>query len=117
LATALLICCADTPADAPVTTLALPRAPQADEAVVLELKLGSLTRGNRVEISTPTGRLLGAISAFGSGAGIYTVPIPADAVSDDHISVRILVNDGKKKRPPAANEIQSVTVKLSARSQ
>jgi hypothetical protein len=104
-------------ADAPVTTLALPHALRPEEAVFLELKLGSLARGLRVEVSTPSGRSLGAISPFGARAGAdsgtYTIPVPPDAVSGDHLAIVIRVNDGGRKRSPAEKEIRSIAVKVS----
>lgn len=116
IATALLACCADKP----VTTIALPHAPRPGEAVSLEVRLGSLARGNKVEISTSSGRFLGVISPFGTRSGreseTYIVPVPADAVSGDHISLRILIDDGKQKRAPASNEIRSIVAKVSSPS-
>lgn len=112
MATALLACSAD----APVTTLQVPRPPRTGEGVFVEIALGSLARGNRVEVTTAAGRFLGTISPFGtrpnSEGGTYTVPVPLDAVSGDHISIRILINDGKQKRAPEVNEIRSMVVKV-----
>ena len=95
----------------------MPRVPPWQEAVFLELKLGSLARGLRVEVSTPSGRSLGAVSPFGARAGAdsgtYTIPVPPDAVSGDHISLIIRINDRGRKRSPVGKEIQSVEVKVS----
>ena len=104
-------------ADPPMTTVILPHAPKAGEAVFLEIKLGDLPRGTKIEFSDSHGRPMGAISPFGrrtgSEAGAYTIPVPASAVSGSRVSPRIVVNDGKQKRVPISGEVRSVAAKLS----
>jgi len=96
-------------------TLTMPHSLRANELVFLEIKLGSLDRGLRVDVETESGRSLGAISPFGvrSGkdAGTYTIPVPADALVKDSLRVRLMINDGRTKRSPAHEEIRSVVLK------
>src|SRR5580658_535240 len=47
-----------------VVELALPRAASANEAVDLEVRTGVVLRGTQIDVTTPSGELLGTISPF-----------------------------------------------------
>jgi hypothetical protein len=105
-------------ADARVVTLTLPHSLHAGEKAWIEVKVGAIARGNEIDIETEAGRFLGTISPFGirSGnqAGTYTVPLPADAIADDHVSLRLSVTgDGGSPRPPTKDEVVSVRLKIT----
>jgi propanediol utilization protein len=100
-----------------VVTLVLPHTLAAGETAWIELKLGVTERGAEIEIATTAGQSLGVISPFGirSGdeAGTYTVPVPADAISGDHVSLRLTLNQyGHAKRAPTAKEVVDIRVKI-----
>ncbi len=99
-----------------VVTLALPHALREGETAWLEVKIGVIERGAEIEITTTTGQSLGVISPFGirSGrqAGTYTVPVPADAISDNRVSLRVLLNQGGHARAPTAKEVKSIRVRI-----
>jgi hypothetical protein len=101
----------------PLVTLVLPHPLQDGDAAWLELKLGIIPRGERIEISTPEGRFLGAISPYGiragREAGIYTVPLPPDTISDNHVSLRLSVTEsGHEERAPTADEVKNISLKI-----
>lgn len=100
-----------------VETLALPHSLRAGERAWLEIQLGPLSRGARIEVQTKSGRLLGVISPYGirrgNEAGTYTVPVPADAISDDHISVRLVLSYYESQRAPTLQEVKSVRVTIT----
>jgi hypothetical protein len=100
-----------------VVTLVLPHALGAGETPWIEVKVGSVERGAEIEISTKAGQTLGVISPFGirSGdrAGTYTIPLPPEAISDDHVSLRLTLNQyGHAKRAPTVKEVQSIRLKI-----
>lgn len=99
-----------------VVTLALPHALHEGETAWLEVRVGVIERGAEIEIATKAGQSLGVISPFGirSGrqAGTYTVPLPADAISDDRIALRMLLSHDGRQRAPTAKEVKSIRVKI-----
>jgi propanediol utilization protein len=102
-----------------VVTLVLPRSLNADEAAVVELKLGVIQRGTEVEVETTSGKMLGVISPYGirsgSEAGTYTVPVPPEEFSNKRISLRITLNQHSRgKRAPNSKEVQSVRLKITS---
>jgi hypothetical protein len=100
-----------------VETLPLPHTLRAGEHAWLEIQVGPLSRGARIEVQTTPGRLLGVISPYGirrgNEAGTYTVPVPADAISDDHISVRLVLSYYQSQRAPTLQEVKSVRVTIT----
>jgi hypothetical protein len=103
-------------------TLALPHPLRAGESAWLEVKLGVLERGAEIEIATAEGRSLGVISPFGirSGrqAGTYTVPVPADAISADRLSLVVSINqNGHPRRAPTTKELKRIRVKIRVAGQ
>lgn len=101
-----------------VVNLVLPRELNADEALWLELKLGVIERGAEIEIETTGGKPLGVISPHGirSGAeaGVYTVPVPPDAVCDNRLSLLLTLNHRGAKRAPTLNEVKSVRLQITS---
>jgi hypothetical protein len=99
-----------------VVTLVLPHALRTGETAWIEVKVGAIERGMEIEITTTAGRSLGVISPYGvrSGreAGTYTVPLPADAISDDRVALRVLLNHDGHQRAPTAKEVKSIRVKV-----
>jgi hypothetical protein len=81
----------------------------------LEVRVGPLAAGQRVRVTTSTGEPLGTVSPFGQVAresgGVYSLPVPSDAIRNDVLSVRITLLDGNKPpRAPTAAEVQSLKV-------
>jgi hypothetical protein len=104
---------AATPPDARRIVLALPRAPAAEEAVWLSVKLGVLPRGARVLVLSDDGTLLGAISPFaippGRQAGTYTIPLPESAIREGRVAVRVVVEEMENStRSPTREEVEDV---------
>lgn len=100
-----------------VVTLTLPHALAAGETMFVELKVGAIERGAEIEVATTSGRFLGVVSPFGirSGqdAGTYTVPIPADAISDSRVSLRLILTHYRQaKRAPTMKEVTAVRLKI-----
>lgn len=96
--------------------LNLPRPIAAGETAFIEVELGALGRGQSVEITTAAGRSLGVIAPFGVRAGqdtgTYTVPVPADAIRDGRVALRLTVRQGGASRPPAASEVRGVKLNI-----
>lgn len=100
-----------------IETLVLPHTLRAGETVWLEVTVGAVERGAEIEIATTSGRLLGVISPFGirsgSPAGTYTIPVPADAVSNGRVSLRLSLNQHQSQRAPTLQEVKSIRVKIA----
>ncbi len=101
-----------------VINLVLPRSLNEDEGLVLELKLGVLERGDEIQVQTTSGKMLGVISPYGirSGneAGTYTVPVPAKAISNNRVSLRITLNQHSRgKRAPNDQELRSIKLRIT----
>lgn len=116
LAFALLVQTGSAPGR--VVNLVLPRNLNEDEGVAVELTLGVLERGAEIQVETKSGKLLGVISPYGirSGheAGTYTVPVPAKAISNNRVSLRIILNrHSRGKRAPTAQELKSVKLTIT----
>jgi len=104
------------PSSGRIETLVLPRALHAGETALLEVKVGVITRGSEIELATTSGRPLGVISPFGirSGnqAGTYTVPLPADAISNGRVAVQLSLRQGGSQRAPTKEEVKSIRVRI-----
>ena len=100
-----------------VVALALPQGLRAGETAWLEVKIGVIERGDEIEIQTTAGQPLGTISPFGihagQPAGTYTVPVPAEAISNNHLSLRLLIDEpGHAQRGPTMKEVSRVRLKI-----
>ena len=97
-------------------TVPLGRKQSTDELIVLRLKVAPLPDGATMDVSTLDNTLVGGVAPFGvrpgSKARYYSIPIPAKAVVDKKVIVRIEVveKNGKRKRPPARTEIEGATL-------
>ena len=100
-----------------VVNLVLPRDLSADEGVAVEVKVGVIARGAQIKVETTSGKLLGVISPYGirSGdeAGTYPIPVPAEAISNKRVSLRITLSYNRSKRAPTAQEVRSVQLKIT----
>src|SRR6266404_339609 len=97
--------------------LTLPHELHAGEIVWLEVRVGVIERGADVEIKTEEGDLLGVISPHairtGHPAGIYTVPVPATAISKNRVVLRVVLDDYQRpKRAPTAKEVPEIRIKI-----
>jgi hypothetical protein len=99
-----------------VLMLKLPRKPAADESLALRLSVGVLPQGARVVVKTPDGKIAGTVSPFGvrpgRKAGVYTIPIPATAVTGDKVilHLEVLEKGTEVGRPPTKEEIEGAEV-------
>ena len=100
-----------------VVNLVLPRDLSADEGAAVEVKVGVIARGAQIKVETTSGKLLGVISPYGirSGAeaGTYPIPVPAEAISNKRVSLRISLSYNRSKRAPTAQEVRSVQLKIT----
>ncbi|QWF15090.1 hypothetical protein [Lysobacter capsici] len=112
-ALALLIAQGGCVAGGPLRTLTLPHALDAADNVYLQVRLGALAGGQEIELSTDSGRHLGAISPHGirpgRDAGTYTVPVPADAIRDGRVRIRLITTPaGGAARDANSDEVREV---------
>jgi hypothetical protein len=97
-------------------TLPLPHHLAQGESAWIVVKVGSI--GNaEIEVTTPGGRSLGTISSFGvrngNEAGTYTLPLPLEVISDDHVTVRFYMSQpGHSERAPSDKELKGARVKV-----
>jgi hypothetical protein len=94
-------------------TLTLPHSLAPGANAWLEIHVGPLAPGQRVRVTTQTGELLGAISPFGRAerqqAGIYSLPVPPDAIHGDALSIVVTITEGNKPpRAPNPTEVESL---------
>jgi len=96
--------------------LDLPRPLQPDEIAWLVVEVGPIGR-REVTVTTAAGEIIGVISPFGPRAGlqagVYPLPLPAEAIVEGRIVVRLTITqDGGPPRDPTAAEVPSVTVRI-----
>lgn len=103
-----------------VVNLALPRSLTANEGVSVELKLGVLARGAEIVVETASGKLVGVVSPYGiragEEAGTYTVPLPPEAISNNRVSLRLTLKQGREKRTPTTKQIKEVRLQITPRA-
>jgi hypothetical protein len=99
-------------------TLVLPHPLQTGETAWIQVQVGQIGRGQEIEVTTTSGRELGVISPFGLGAGqdagTYTLPLPADAIQDGRVSLRLTITQFGISRAPTAQEVHGVTLAIGA---
>jgi hypothetical protein len=93
-------------------TLTLPHALQKGETAWLLVEVG-IVGHDRIQLTTQNSRPLGTISPFGvrsgQAAGTYTVPLPAEAFENGHLTLRLwLLHADQAKRAPTTEEVKSV---------
>ncbi|AWB07770.1 hypothetical protein A6A40_20395 (plasmid) [Azospirillum humicireducens] len=99
-------------------TLALPHPLRQGEAVVLAVTVGRISRGQAVEITTADGRPIGTAAPFGpqrgQGAGTFGIPVPAEALRDGRLALRLRVTTahGAPPRPPTAEEVPDLRLSI-----
>jgi hypothetical protein len=96
-------------------SLVLPHALAAGETAAIEVQVGPISRGRQVIVTTAAGRPLGTISPFGTragqDAGTFTLPVPADAIRDGRVAVRLTITEaGGPPRAPTPQEVRGVKV-------
>jgi hypothetical protein len=97
-------------------TVALTHKQSSDEMIVLRLKVAPLPDGATIDVFTLDKTLVGGVAPYGvrpgSKARYYSIPIPASAVVEKKVSVRLEVveKSTQRKRPPARTEIEGATL-------
>jgi len=99
-------------------TLALPRPLRPGDLAWLEVELGPVGRGREVIVATASGQTIGVISPFairtGQDAGVYTLPLPEDAIAAGRVTVRLTITQpGGAPRDPTGQEVRRVAVVVS----
>lgn len=99
-------------------TLVLPHPLRLGETAWIEVQVGPIGRGQEIDVTTASGQELGVISPFGvrvaQDAGTYTLPLPADAISDGRVSVRLTITQpGGPPRAPSATEVRGVKLTVA----
>jgi hypothetical protein len=94
-------------------TFTLSHPLEAGASPWLEVRVGPLTAGQRVRVTTLQGELIGTIAPFGpaarQGGGVYSLRVPPDAIHGDALSVRVTVTQSNvSPRAPNATEVQSL---------
>lgn len=102
-----------------VVNLVLPRSLNENEGVAVQLKLGVIERGAVIQVETISGKAIGTISPYGirSGneAGTYTMSVPIEEISNNRVSLRITLNNGRGKRAPTTQELRSVKLSITTK--
>jgi hypothetical protein len=93
-------------------TLSLPHPLRKGETAWLLVQVGAIGH-DQIQLITQDGRPLGTISPFGvrSGqpAGTYTVPVPAEALHNGRLALRLSVmREGRAQRAPTTEEVKSL---------
>jgi hypothetical protein len=97
-------------------TVPVLRKNRSDESIVLRLKVPPLRDGASVDVFTLDKTLIGGVAPFGvrpgTNARYYSIPIPAKAVVNNKVTVRLEVVEKttKRKRPPLCTEIEGATL-------
>ena len=96
-------------------TLALPQPFDAGDSAYIEVQVGVIGPGHEIEVRTVDGRMLGVISPHGiragRAAGIYTLPLPADAICNGRVGITLMITrSDAAPRVPDADEVRGVRV-------
>ena len=94
-------------------TFTLSRPPAAPAGAFLEVEVGALPAGRQVDVTTPSGVPIGTIAPFGAAArgsgGVYALPVPAGAIQDRTLSVRVtIIGGGEPARAPTTTEVTNL---------
>jgi hypothetical protein len=99
-------------------TLTLLRPPTADEMVAVRLTVGALARNARIVVRTADGEIAGTVAPFGmkpgQKAGVFTIPIPGKALTNNQVSLKleVLEKDAKAARAATRTEIEDAKLVL-----
>ncbi len=109
------LCAACGRAAAQDMTLTLPQPFDDGDSAFIEVRVGAIGPGHEIEIKTANGRTIGVISPHGiragRAAGIYTLPLPADAICGDRVGVTLTITrSDAAPRAPDADEVRGVRV-------
>ena len=100
------------------TVLVLQHPLRAGESVWVAVEVGVIQRGQEILVSTTSGLVIGTVSPFGiragQEAGAYVLPVPAEAVRDGRLSLRLRITrfDGPP-RAPTAQEVKSLKLSVT----
>ena len=96
-------------------TLSLPHPLAHGETVWLNVGVGAIGH-KQLHVTTADGRELGTISAYGpkagSTGGTYTLPVPADAISGDHLTILLTIIEGKTEHAATEREVINIRVSI-----
>jgi len=104
-------------------TLPLPRQPAENEMLVIKIWVGAISRGTKIVVRATDQEIAGTIVPFGirpgQKAGMHTIPVPAKAVGDKTVSLRleILERGAKAPRVPTRLEIEDAKLAFIPASQ
>ncbi len=96
-------------------TLTLPQPFDAGDSAYIEVQVGVIGPGHEIEVKTADGRMLGVISPHGiragRAAGVYTLPLPADAICNGRVGITLMITrSDATPRVPDADEVRGVRV-------
>ena len=96
-------------------TLTLPQPFDAGDSAYIEVQVGVIGPGHEIEVRTADGRMLGVISPHGiragRAAGVYTLPLPADAICNDRVGITLMITrSDAAARVPDVDEVRGVRV-------
>jgi hypothetical protein len=98
-------------------TLPLPRQPAANEMLVIQIWVGAIGRGTKIVVRATDQKIAGTIVPFGirpgQKAGMHTIPVPANAVADKKVSLRLEVLEKGAKAARAPTRLEIEDAKLS----
>jgi hypothetical protein len=96
-------------------TLVLPHPLSAGKNAWIEVRVGAIGH-NEVDVTTAAGEEIGTISPFGlrfgQAAGSYTLPVPAGAIQDGKITIRLtIIQPSGAPRAPTMQEVPGVAIR------
>ena len=100
-------------------TLALPRRPAVNEMLMVNLTVGRVSANTKIVIRTADGEIAGTIAPFGvkpgQKAGIYSIAVPAKAIADAKVTLKLELVDkqGQAVRAPTKAEIEDAKLAFS----
>jgi hypothetical protein len=107
--------CASSPSGE--VLLALPRALEIGDVVTVVVEVGALQRGQEIVVTTLSGQPIGTLSPFGipagQAAGSYALPVPAGAVRDGKLSLRLRLIGAGTPRAPTDREVKGLKVSIT----
>jgi hypothetical protein len=101
-------------------SLALPHPLGAGETAWIEVELGAISKGRVVTVTTAAGQPLGTVAPFGAhpaqsgGTYTYTLPVPAAAIRNGRVDIRLTISQPGGPRAPTAQEMRGVKVGVGA---